>query len=74
MDPRVPKLQATHQHWLAPLADFMKLNVDAVIFKNDGKASATTIARYTSGVFLGGSVVVVEGMYEAKTMEALVVR
>ena len=56
---------ASHQHqnvqkapWIPPPASIMKINVDAVISKNSSKASASAVARDSSSMFVGTSVVV----------------
>ncbi|TVU23518.1 hypothetical protein EJB05_25892, partial [Eragrostis curvula] len=51
-----------------------KINVDAAISKNSGTAAAAAIARNEAGVFLGASVLVVSGMPNVETMEAVASR
>ena len=45
--------------WIPPPGDAMKLNVDAAVSKNAGRASAAAVARDANGLFLGASAVVV---------------
>ena len=45
--------------WIPPPAGAMKLNVDAAVSKNAGRASAAAVARDANGLFLGASAVVV---------------
>ncbi|TVU25361.1 hypothetical protein EJB05_27854, partial [Eragrostis curvula] len=51
-----------------------KINVDAAISKNSGIAAAAAIARDETGVFQGASVLVVSGMLNPETMEAVACR
>jgi hypothetical protein len=60
--------------WIPPPVGFMKINVDAAISKNSSKASASAVARDTSGMFVGASVVVIEGIPDPKIMEAVACR
>ena len=52
----------------------MKINVDAAISKNSSKALASTVARDSSGRFVGASVVVTEGTSDREIMEAMLCR
>jgi len=74
-------LGASHQHqnvqeapWIPPPAGIMKINVDAAISKNSSKASASVVARDSSGMFVGASVVVTEGISNPEIMEAVACR
>ena len=60
--------------WIPPPAGAMKLNVDAAVSKNAGRASAAAVARDANGLFLGASAVVVTGMTNPETMEVLACR
>lgn len=52
----------------------MKVNADAAVSKNTGKAAIATVARDTNSAFLGASSMVFSGMTEPETFEALAVR
>jgi ribonuclease HI len=52
----------------------MKINVDAAILKNSSKASASAVARDSSGMFVGASVMVTEGISDPEIMEAVACR
>ncbi|TVU19810.1 hypothetical protein EJB05_35982, partial [Eragrostis curvula] len=52
----------------------MKINVDAAISKNVGKATAAAIVRDEAGVFQGASVLVISGLLNPETMEAVACR
>jgi ribonuclease HI len=52
----------------------MKINDDATMSKNTGKASYAAVARNPSGQFLGAWSVVVMGMSDPETLEAMAVR
>jgi hypothetical protein len=49
----------------------MKINVDVVISKNMGRASVAAVARDQAGKFLGASGMVLEGIIDVKTAEAI---
>jgi len=52
----------------------MKVNVDAAVSKNAGRASAAAVARDANGLFLGASAVVMTGMTDPETIEVLACR
>jgi len=77
----VAPLGASKQHqnvqkvpWIPPLTSFMKINVNAAISMNSSKASATTVARDSSGGFVGASVVVTKGISDPEIVEAVACR
>ena len=49
----------------------MKINVDVALAKNSGVVAAAAVARDIVGKFLGASVVVMEGLLEPNTVEAI---
>jgi ribonuclease HI len=51
-----------------------KRNVDAAVSKNSGHGALAAIARLTEGVFLGASVVAVQGISDPEVLEALACR
>lgn len=60
--------------WIPLPAGAMKLNVDAAVSKNVGRASAVAIARDANVLFMGASAVVMTGMTDPETMEVLACR
>jgi phage tail sheath gpL-like len=48
-----------------------KINVDAAISKNTGRAAAAAIARDVAGIFQGASVLIIQGVTDPESMEAL---
>ena len=63
-------LGACHQYqnvqkapWIPPPVGVMKINVNVAISKNSSKASASAVARDSSGMFIGVSVVVIKGIF-----------
>ena len=60
--PRAVKasVQTRHPKWLPPPAGCMKVNVDAAISKNLGRASMAVVARDQVGMFFGASGVVLK--------------
>jgi hypothetical protein len=49
----------------------MKINVDTALAKNLGVVATAAVARDVVGKFLGASVVVMEGLLEPNTVEAI---
>jgi ribonuclease HI len=74
--PRAVKasVQTRHPKWLPPPAGCTKVNVDAAISKNLGRASVAAVARDQTGMFLGASGVVLEGITDVETAEAIACR
>jgi len=70
------KAGGTHQgpRWIPPPVNMTKVNVDAAISKNSGRASAAAVARNAEGLFLGASAVVMTGLTDPETMEGLACR
>lgn len=66
--------QSKERRWIPPSEGVVKINVDVALSKNTGKAAAAAIARDDAGVFIGASVLVVEGITDPETMEALACR
>ena len=60
--------------WIKPPRRFAKVNVDAAIFKNSSKASATAVARDEDGNFLGASALDLEGYVDPETTEVVACR
>ncbi|GJN02011.1 hypothetical protein PR202_ga19322 [Eleusine coracana subsp. coracana] len=60
--------------WIPPSVGRMKINVDAAISKNSGKAVASVVARDAVGRFLGASALVLDGARNPETVEAIACR
>ena len=60
--------------WIPPPADTMKINVDAAISKNTGRAAAAAVARDGTGAFQGASVLVIQGITDPESMETITCR
>jgi ribonuclease HI len=60
--------------WLPPPADMVKINVDAATSKNSSIGSIAAVARDANGSFLGASSVVMDGMSDPETLEAMACR
>ena len=67
-------VQLAVPRWIPPPANMMKINVDAAISKNLGRSAAAAIARDGAGTFQGASVLVVHGITDPETMEAIACR
>jgi ribonuclease HI len=67
-------VQTRHPKWLPPPAGCTKVNVDAAISKNLGRASVAAVARDQAGMFLGASGVVLEGITDVETAEVIACR
>ncbi|GJN39670.1 hypothetical protein PR202_gb28803 [Eleusine coracana subsp. coracana] len=57
--------------WIAPPEGMVKLNVEAALSKNRDMAAVSAVARDTGGLFMGASVVVIQGINDAETAEVL---
>lgn len=68
---KIPK-PIRRKEWLAPIQEHVKINVDAAVTASYGSAGA--VARDQDGKFLGASTVVVRGIVDPPTLEALAVR
>ena len=60
--------------WTPPLTGFTEINVDVALSKNSNITVVAAIARDSAGVFLGASVVVLEGITDAEIAKALAYR
>ena len=60
--------------WIPPPADTLKINVDAAISKNMGRAAAAAVARDGTGAFQGASVLITQGVTDPESMEAIACR
>jgi ribonuclease HI len=60
--------------WTAPPSGFSKINVDAAVRKNQNCGAVAAVCRGDDGVYLGASAVVVQGISDPATLEALACR
>lgn len=60
--------------WIPPPSSFVKINVDATMSKNSNTAVMAGVALDAVGNFLGASAVVLKGVMDAETAEALACR
>jgi ribonuclease HI len=66
--------KTTSSGWIPPLSGATKINTDAAISKDSGRGAATAIARDEVGNFMGASALVIAGISEPETMEAIAYR
>jgi ribonuclease HI len=69
-----PGVRLSHPRWIAPPEGFAKFNVDAAVAKNTGGGALGVVCRSAGGVFLGASSLVVAGISDPATLEALACR
>jgi hypothetical protein len=67
-------MESRGPRWLPPSEGMVKINVDAATSKNLSKAAFAAIVRQADGTFLGASSVVMEGVTDPETLEALACR
>jgi hypothetical protein len=60
--------------WIAPPLNMDKINVDAALGKTSNKGAMVVVARDANGIFLGCSVVTVEGIMDPATLECMACR
>ncbi|KAK1648736.1 hypothetical protein QYE76_066541 [Lolium multiflorum] len=60
--------------WIPPPSGVAKVNVDAVVSKNSSIAVIVAVAWSTAGEFLGASSIVLKGLSNPETLEALACR
>jgi hypothetical protein len=60
--------------WIAPPQGLTKINVDVALLKNSPKGAIAAVARSLEGSFLGASSLVINGVMDTETMEALTCR
>ncbi|WVZ54113.1 hypothetical protein U9M48_004968 [Paspalum notatum var. saurae] len=68
------KTRKVEPRWISPPAGVVKVNADAAISKNRNLGAAAAVARDSDGGFMGASSLVVEGIADAETMEAIASR
>jgi ribonuclease HI len=64
----------TGQKWIAPPAGLFKINVDAATSKNSAISSIAAVVRREDGEFVGASSVVLKGITDPETLEAMACR
>lgn len=69
-----PQREAEPPKWIPPPMGCTKVNVDAAVSKNTGRAAIAAVAREANGDFLGASTMALVGMTEPETLEALAVK
>ena len=63
--------QGVPPRWIPPPRGLVKINVDAAVSKNSSKVVAAAIARDAAGNFLGASALVIRGLSDPETVEAI---
>jgi len=66
-----PEAHGSPVRWIPPPIGLMKINVDTALAKSLGVVAAAAVARNAVGKFLGASAVVMEGLLEPNTVEAI---
>lgn len=67
-------LHATHtvsHRWIAPQTGFAKTNVDGGLSRAGDRGAASAVCRDENGYFLGASAIVIEGLTDPASLEAL---
>ena len=62
------------QHWKLPPPGFVKCNIDAAVFHEEGKSSCRIVVRGSQGLFIHGASRLVDGLFQVKELEALGLR
>ena len=60
--------------WIPPPAGMVKVNVDAATSKNSNKTAIAAVVRGADGSFIGASSVVMCGLTDVETLEAMACR
>jgi hypothetical protein len=60
--------------WIPPELGFLKVNIDAALYKNSNVVAMAAVARDEARVFMGASTLVVNGIYDPKTAEVMACR
>ena len=72
--PKVERAAVSSPRWIPPPRGVAKINVDAAVSKNSKMASVAVVAKDETGLFLGASAVVSQGITDPETMEVLTFR
>ena len=62
------------QHWQRPLPGFVKCNIDAAIFREEGKSSWGIVVCDSQGLFLHAATRVVHGVFHVRELETMGLR
>ena len=62
------------QHWKRPLPGFVKCNIDAAVFREEGKSSWGIVVRDSQGLFLHAASRVVNGLFHVRELETMGLR
>ena len=62
------------QHWQRPLPGFVKCNIDAAVFLEEGKSSWGIVVRDSQGLFLHAASRVVNDLFHVRELETLGLR
>jgi ribonuclease HI len=69
-----PCRKFTVKRWIAPPAGFVKFNVDAAVKKTSKAGAIAAVCRAENGDFLGTSAVIIQGIDDPATLEAMACR
>lgn len=58
-------------NWITPVAGSMKINVDGGLSRSDLRGAVSAICRDATGKFLGASAIVMDGLNDPTTLEAI---
>jgi hypothetical protein len=74
--PKQPKAAAPKDapRWIPPPTSVAKINVDAAVSRGKDQGVAAAFCRGSDGIYLGASVIVVHGVTDPATLEALACR
>ena len=62
------------QHWQQPLTGFVKCNIDAAVFREEGKSSWGIVVHDSQGLFLHAASRVMNGLFQVRELETLGLR
>lgn len=62
------------ERWIPPPVGYVKVNVDAGVFVEHNVGTASAICRDRDGTYLGSSILVIHGMLDPSSLEAIVCR
>ncbi|PNT63592.1 hypothetical protein BRADI_4g17895v3 [Brachypodium distachyon] len=69
-----PRLPPPAARWIPPPALHVKINVDAAVAKQSSSGAIAAVCRDAGGRFLGASALVIAGIADPGTLEALACR
>ena len=65
---------SVQQRWQQPPSGFVKCNIDATVFHEEGKSSWGIVVRDSQGLFMHGASRLVDGLFQVRELEALGLR